>query len=93
MLVYDLQKEFDLPALQGKLDSLSHSANNLASSIEVVSKTTHALVDHIAWRLAQLALLIFVLVVIHRNLPHAWKTRREKAKAKKQFALHTAKCS
>ncbi len=93
MLLYDLQEELDLPALHDRLQSISHSANNLASSIEVVSKTTHALVDHIAWRLAQLALLIFVLVVIHRNLPHAWKTRGEKAKAKKQFALHTAKCS
>ncbi len=89
MLVYDLQKEFDLPALQGRLDGLSHSANNLASSIEVVSKTTHALVDHIAWRLAQLTTLIFVLAVIHRNLPHGWKTRREKANARKQIALHS----
>ncbi len=93
MLVYDLQKEFDLPALQGKLDRLSHSANNLASSIQVVSKTTHDLVDHIAWRLAQLATLIFVLVLIHRNLPHAWKTRGKKAKTGKRLALHTAKCS
>ncbi len=93
MLVYDLQNEFDLPALQGKLDSLSHSANNLASSIQVVSKTTHDLVNHIAWRLAQLAILIFGLAVIHRNLSHGRKPRREKAKAKKRLALHTAKCS
>lgn len=93
MLVYDLQKEFDLPALQGRLDGLSQSANNLASSIQIVSKTTHALVDHIALRLAQLAILIFGLVVIHRILSRGWKTRREKAKARKQFALHGAKCS
>ncbi len=93
MLLYDLQKEFDLPALQGRLDNVSNSANNLASSIGIVSKTTHDLVDHIAWRLAQLATLIFILAVIHRNLPHGRKTRTEKPKAKKQIDLHTARCS